>query len=126
MGLFDSPTHIIILLVVVLLLFGSSRLPGAAKALGQSMNIFKKSMRHDEDDDQQPGGGPNFTQATILPPAQPPAQPAPPAQQISTQQPDPAHQAQIDDLQRQVAELQKSAATNGNSPVSDSAPSSSN
>ncbi len=42
MGLFDSPTHIIILLVVVLLLFGSSRLPGAAKALGQSMNIFKQ------------------------------------------------------------------------------------
>jgi sec-independent protein translocase protein TatA len=123
MGLLDSPTHIIILLVVVLLLFGSSRLPGAAKALGQSMNIFKKSMRHDEDDDQQPGGNPNYTQATVLPPAQQAAQPAP---QLSAQQPTPAHQAQIDDLQRQVADLQRAATTNGNSPVSDSTPSSSN
>jgi sec-independent protein translocase protein TatA len=125
MGLFDSPTHIIILLVVVLLLFGSSRLPGAAKALGQSMNIFKRSMRHDDDDQQQPGSM-NYTQATVMPPApQPPAQPAPPAPQISTPQPNPAHQAQIDDLQRQVADLQRASATNGNSSVSDATPSSS-
>jgi sec-independent protein translocase protein TatA len=124
MGLFDSPTHIIILLVVVLLLFGSSRLPGAAKALGQSMNIFKKSMRHDEDDEQQQGGNPNFTQATVLPPAPPP--PVQPTPQLSVQQTGPAHQAQIDDLQRQVADLQRTAAANGNSPVSDSTPSSSN
>jgi len=121
MGLFDSPTHIIILLVVVLILFGSSRLPGAAKALGQSMSIFKKSI-HSDDDDQQPGGNSTFTQATLLPPAQPTAPPAP---QLAAQQPGPVHQAQIDDLQRQVADLQRAAATNGNSPVSDSAPSSS-
>jgi sec-independent protein translocase protein TatA len=122
MGLFDSPTHLIILLVVVLILFGSSRLPGAAQALGKSMSIFKRSVResHDDDDQQQPGA--NYTQATVLPPAQQ----APPAPQLSAQQPSPAHQAQIDELQRQVAELQKSAATNGNSPVSDSTPSSSN
>jgi sec-independent protein translocase protein TatA len=119
MGLFDSPTHIIILLVVVLILFGSSRLPGAAQALGKSMNIFKRSLHHDEDD-QQPGGT-NYTQATVLPPAQQPVQPA---QQLPAQQPNPAHQAQIDELQRQVAELQKAAA-NGNSPVSDSTASSS-
>src|ERR1700685_234250 len=44
--MFDpSAPHIIILLVVVLLLFGSSRLPGAANALGRSMNIFKKSVQ---------------------------------------------------------------------------------
>jgi sec-independent protein translocase protein TatA len=123
MGLFDSPTHIIILLVVVLLLFGSSRLPGAAKALGQSMNIFKRSMRHDDDDDdQQPGGSPNVTQATVLPPVQQPVQPAP---QLSAQQPNPAHQSQIDELQRQVADLQRSAAGNGSSSVQDSTPSSS-
>ena len=122
MGLFDSPTHIIILLVVVLLLFGSSRLPGAAKALGQSMNIFKRSMRSNIDDDDQQPGNQSFTQATILPPAQ---QQAPPAPQLSAQQPSPAHQAQIDELQRQVADLQRSAAGNGNSSVSDSTPSSS-
>jgi sec-independent protein translocase protein TatA len=123
MGLFDSPTHIIILLVVILLLFGSSRLPGAAKALGQSMNIFKKSIRSDEDDEQQPGVNPTFTQATVVPPAQP-QPPAPPAPQISAQQTDPAHQAQIDELQRQVADLQRATASS-NSPVSDAAPSSS-
>ena len=122
MGLFDSPTHIIILLVVVLLLFGSSRLPGAAKALGSSMNIFKRSLRTNDDDDQQPNGNQNFTQATVLPPAQ---QPAPPAPQITTPPPSTAHQAQIDDLQRQVADLQRSSAASGTSPVSDSAPSSS-
>jgi TatA/E family protein of Tat protein translocase len=121
MGLFDSPTHIIILLVVVLLLFGSSRLPGAARALGQSMNIFKKSI-HSDEDDQQPGGNSNFTQASVLPQAQQPAQPTP---QISVQQPSPAHQAQIDELQRQVADLQRAASVNGTAPVSDSAPSSS-
>jgi sec-independent protein translocase protein TatA len=120
MGLFDQPWHIIILLVVVLLLFGSSRLPGAAQALGKSMNIFKKSLRHD--DDPQQSDSSNFTQATVLPPAQ---QSAPPAPQLSAQQPSPAHQAQIDELQRQVADLQRSAAGSGNSPVSDSTPSSS-
>ncbi len=120
MGLFDSPTHIIILLVVVLLLFGSSRLPGAARALGQSMNIFKRSI-HSDEDDQQPSGSSNFTQATVLPQAQT-GQSAP---QLSAQQPSPAHQAQIDDLQRQVADLQRSAAGSGSAPVSDSTPSSS-
>jgi len=122
MSLFDNPTHIIILLVVVLLLFGSSRLPGAAKALGQSMNIFKRSMRHDDDNDQQPGGDPNYTQATVLPPAQQPVQPSP---QLTAQQPSPAHQTQIDELQRQVADLQRSAAGSSSSPVQDSTPSSS-
>src|ERR1700729_4515595 len=43
--MFDpSAPHIIILMIVVLLLFGSRRLPGAAKSLGQSMHIFKKSV----------------------------------------------------------------------------------
>ena len=44
--MFDpSAPHIIILLVVVLLLFGSTRLPGAAQALGKSMHIFKRSVK---------------------------------------------------------------------------------
>jgi TatA/E family protein of Tat protein translocase len=118
MGLFDQPWHIIILLLVVLLLFGSSRLPGAAKALGESMNIFKKSMKHD--DKAPDSDSPNFTQASVLPQSQP----APPAPQIPASQPSPAHQAQIDELQRQVADLQRSGAGNGSSSVSDSTASS--
>jgi TatA/E family protein of Tat protein translocase len=119
MGLFDQPWHIIILLLVVLLLFGSSRLPGAAKALGESMNIFKKSMKHD---DKLPDADtPGFTQATVLTQSQS----VPPAPQIPASQPSVAHQAQIDELQRQVADLQRSGAGNGSAPVSDSTASSS-
>jgi sec-independent protein translocase protein TatA len=48
-----QPWHWIVLLVVVLLLFGSSRLPGLAKSVGQSMKIFKKEvseLREDKSD----------------------------------------------------------------------------
>ena len=41
----------LILLLVLILLFGAKRLPDTAKALGQSMKIFKKSVR-DEDAEQ--------------------------------------------------------------------------
>lgn len=45
-----QPWHWIVLLVVVLLLFGSSRLPGLAKSVGQSMKIFKKEIKDLRDD----------------------------------------------------------------------------
>lgn len=45
-----QPWHWIVLLVVVLLLFGSSRLPGLAKSVGQSMKIFKKEVSELRDD----------------------------------------------------------------------------
>jgi sec-independent protein translocase protein TatA len=100
-----APWHIIILLVVILVLFGAKRLPGAAQSLGQSMHIFKKSMKGlHEDDDQSSDSNATFTQATVVPPA--PVQP----QQINGQQTDPAHQAQIDEMQRQIAELQRMSA----------------
>src|ERR1700691_2482093 len=68
MSLFDSPWHIIILLVVVLVLFGSRRLPGAAQSLGQSMHIFKRSMRGLNDDDDQSNASTGYTQASFVPP----------------------------------------------------------
>jgi sec-independent protein translocase protein TatA len=40
--------HFLILLVVILLLFGAPKLPGLAKSLGQSLNIFKSEMKTDE------------------------------------------------------------------------------
>ncbi|HET9894815.1 MAG TPA: Sec-independent protein translocase subunit TatA [Streptosporangiaceae bacterium] len=101
-----APWHIIILLVVILVLFGAKRLPGAAQSLGQSMHIFKRSMKGLHDDDQPADGDATYTQATVVPPA--------PPQQLATPRPDPAAQAQIDDLQRQVEDLQRlSAAGNG-------------
>lgn len=46
---------VLIVILVGILIFGSSRLPGAARSLGQSMRILKaeaKGMKDDEKDDQ--------------------------------------------------------------------------
>jgi sec-independent protein translocase protein TatA len=110
--MFDpSAPHIIILLVVVLLLFGSTRLPGAAKAIGKSMHIFKRSVKGlDDDDDKQPESGQTVT--TVMTPNQ---------RQLTSQQPDSAQQAQIDALQRQLNDLQRQNVPNDAQQGSDSA-----
>jgi len=95
--MFDpSAPHIIILLVVVLLLFGSRRLPGAAKSLGQSMHIFKRSVSGLDADDDLTGGPAATARTSALPSAAPSEQPVT-AQQLA-------------DLQRQVQELQRQSA----------------
>jgi len=94
MGLFDSPSHLLIVLVVLVLLFGSAKLPKLAKSLGESMRIFKKEaqkLQHDDpaaaavvDQTAVPGG----VQPQPVPqqPAQPPLPaPAPP---VTVQMPD--------------------------------------
>jgi sec-independent protein translocase protein TatA len=107
--MFDpSAPHIIILLVVVLLLFGSRRLPGAARSLGQSMHIFKRSVQGMEPEDQNSAANPsgqvvNNALPPVFPAVAPPA--AAPAQ-------DPTQQ-QLQDLQRQVAEMQRQSASSG-------------
>jgi len=107
--MFDpSAPHIIILLVVVLLLFGSRRLPGAARSLGQSMHIFKKSVQGMDVDDEHSAANPSGQAfSSTLPPAFPAVAPpaATPAQD--------ATQQQLLDLQRQVAELQRQSAPSG-------------
>jgi sec-independent protein translocase protein TatA len=52
--LFDSPWKIAIVAVVVLVLFGSKRLPQAARSLGQSMRIIKTEVNGLHDDDSIP------------------------------------------------------------------------
>jgi sec-independent protein translocase protein TatA len=100
--MFDpSAPHIIILLVVVLLLFGSTRLPGAAKSLGAAMNIFKKEVKGLTDDGKPPDGT-QTTQATVVP-VTPPQLPGQPTAPDATQQ-------QLQDLQRQIQELQRNPA----------------
>jgi len=44
-GLFDSPWKILVVAVVLIMLFGSKKLPGAARSLGQSMRILKKEAQ---------------------------------------------------------------------------------
>ncbi len=39
-----QPWHIIVVLVIALILFGSKKLPEAARGLGRSMRIFKSEM----------------------------------------------------------------------------------
>lgn len=52
--LFDSPWKIAIVAVVVLVLFGSKRLPEAARSLGKSMRIIKTEVNGLHDDDSIP------------------------------------------------------------------------
>ncbi len=96
-----APWHIIVLVIVLVLLFGTRRLPGAAKALGESMHIFKKSV---SGLDASQGVTGSELNTGALPP--PPAAPAEPPARDATQQ-------QLDDLQRQMDDLQRQSAGGG-------------
>src|ERR1700757_938481 len=93
--LFDSPWKVLIVAVVLIVLFGSKKLPHAARSLGQSMRILKKEvsdLHHDE-----PGTEAQATPgATAGMPAQLPEALAPASQQTQTA----ALQQQAGDLQR--------------------------
>ena len=43
--LFDSPWKILIVAVVIIVLFGSRKLPDAARSLGKSMRILKTEVQ---------------------------------------------------------------------------------
>jgi sec-independent protein translocase protein TatA len=57
--LFDSPWKILIVALVIIVLFGSKKLPSAARSLGQSMRILKKEVQglHEDEPESQPSGG---------------------------------------------------------------------
>jgi sec-independent protein translocase protein TatA len=46
-----EPWHFLVLLIVVSLLFGSKRLPDAARGLGRSLRIFKAEVKELREDD---------------------------------------------------------------------------
>ena len=52
MGFLREPSHLLLILVVVVVLFGSRRLPDAARGLGRSMRIFKSEVKQMKDDDE--------------------------------------------------------------------------
>ena len=52
--LFDSPWKILIVAVVIIVLFGSKKLPAAARSLGQSMRILKKEVQGLHEDEPEP------------------------------------------------------------------------
>jgi sec-independent protein translocase protein TatA len=96
--LFDSPWKILIIALVIVVLFGSKKLPSAARSLGQSMRILKKEVQglHEDEPESRPPG----TQAAAQAPAEITAD-------ASGEQ-----QGQIDALQ-QIRDLQRTAATDG-------------
>jgi len=47
--------HIVLILAVVVVLFGSRKLPDAARSVGQSLRIFKSEMKAAVKDDVPPG-----------------------------------------------------------------------
>jgi sec-independent protein translocase protein TatA len=113
--MFDpSAPHIIILLIVVLLLFGSKRLPGAAKSMGEAMRNFKSETKKLREDDDKP------TESAQA------AQPGPVQQPVIQQLPPPAApdatQQQLADMQRQLAELQRQNVAAGGPARTDGAP----
>jgi sec-independent protein translocase protein TatA len=53
--LFDSPWKILIVAVVLIVLFGSKKLPHAARSLGQSMRILKTEVSRLHEDEPVAG-----------------------------------------------------------------------
>src|ERR1700730_12054935 len=87
--LFDSPWKILIVAAVIIVLFGSKKLPAAARSLGQSMRILKKGVQglHEDETETAPA-------LAVQTPAPAAARP----------------QVQMDALQQQIRDLQRTAA----------------
>ena len=83
--LFDSPLKVLIIAIVVLVLFGSRKMPDAARSLGRSMRILKSEVSKIHDDDEQPEPATQQAQALTAP----------------------TQQAQIEALQQQIRDLQQ-------------------
>jgi len=108
--LFDSPWKILIVAVVIIVLFGSRKLPDAARSLGKSMRILKTevgSMHDDEPADAKAKAEP----AVQYPPAELTAAPPAPAPAAA------ADHNQIDTLQQQIRDLQRSATMDAPAPA---------
>jgi sec-independent protein translocase protein TatA len=108
--LFDSPWKVLIVAVVLIVLFGSKKLPDAARSLGRSMRILKTEVTSLHEDPApaspvqgaqaqgDPAAGFAQVQLTAAPPAAPGDQ-----------------QAQIDAMQQQIRDLQRAATMDASS-----------
>jgi sec-independent protein translocase protein TatA len=56
--------HALILLVIIVLIFGAAKLPGLAKAVGQSMRIFKNEIKSPEDEVKRQADGPQLNETS--------------------------------------------------------------
>jgi sec-independent protein translocase protein TatA len=91
--MFDSPWKLLIVAVVIIVLFGSRKLPDAARSLGKSMRILKTEVQGLHEDEPEASASTNTTAQAA--PAQIEAKPQQPAES----------QVQIDALQAQLNDL---------------------
>ncbi|MFJ9614140.1 Sec-independent protein translocase subunit TatA [Streptomyces noursei] len=49
-----EPWHLVLVIIVGVVVFGSKRLPDAARALGKSARILKSEMKAMKEEEQQP------------------------------------------------------------------------
>jgi sec-independent protein translocase protein TatA len=86
-----QPWHIAILAVIVILVFGSKKLPDAARGVGRSLRIFKSEIKglHDDDDDANQSGaaGSSRADATVTQPEIPAPHVSPAPSNASEAQP---------------------------------------
>jgi len=61
-----EPWHVIVILALLVLLFGSRKLPDAARSVGQSLRIFKSEMKAAAKDDTPASPAPQSS--TVAPP----------------------------------------------------------
>jgi len=109
-GLFDKPWLILVIVILFVVMFGSRKLPGAARSLGQSMRILKKEMSGLHEDEHGAPSAPATADATpAVAPAPLQAPTATPAATPAT----PDAQAQIAALQEQLNSLQQTVGANG-------------
>jgi sec-independent protein translocase protein TatA len=99
--LFDSPWKILIVAVVIIVLFGSRKLPDAARSLGKSMRILKTEVQGLHDDE------PAATTAPVQP-----VQTQFQAPAVAATPTGPEAQVQIDALSKQLSDLQQTLAAN--------------
>ncbi len=99
--LFDSPWKVLIIAALLIVFFGTRKLPDAARSLGKSMRILKTEVPGIHEDDT-----PRDHPQRRCPAA------APSQLQPVASTPVDAHQAQIDALSAQLADLQQSVAAN--------------
>jgi sec-independent protein translocase protein TatA len=100
--LFDSPWKVLIVAIFFIVLFGSKKLPDAARSLGKSMRILKTEVGslHEDETTSRASNASGAPTAFPLP-----------AEIAGSQQPAQAaqSQAQIDALQQQIRDLQRAA-----------------
>jgi sec-independent protein translocase protein TatA len=108
MGLFDSPSHVLIILVVLVVLFGAARLPKAAKSMGEAMRIFKKESAKMHEEDSSTAQVQSWTPEQVAAP-QPQVAPQQMTSQQSTQEQMAALQKQMEDLKQQMNPAPQSA-----------------